>query len=116
MGGISSNIWFGFFLGFTSTIGIILGLNLDIRHITFAAGNFALGLYGHSFNLSWQSILMSIFGIGLIGFINFIVSFSLSISLALRSRGIKFKALWQILLAIKKQFLLEPKSFFLPPR
>jgi site-specific recombinase len=116
MGGISSNIWFGFFLGFTSTIGIILGLNLDIRHITFAAGNFALGLYGHSFNLSWQSILMSIFGIGLIGFVNFIVSFSLSISLALRSRGIKFKALWQILLAIKKQFLLEPKSFFLPPR
>ncbi|MCG9880683.1 MAG: site-specific recombinase [Bacteroidia bacterium] len=116
MGGISSNIWFGFFLGFTSTIGIIIGLNLDIRHITFAAGNFALGLYGHSFNLSWQSILMSIFGIGLIGFVNFIVSFSLSISLALRSRGIKFKALWQILLAIKKQFLLEPKSFFLPPR
>jgi len=116
MGGITSNIWFGFFLGFTGTIGIILGLNLDIRHITFAAGNFALGLYGHSFNLSWQTILMSIFGIGLIGFVNFIVSFSLSISLALRSRGIKFKALWQILLAIKKQFLLEPKSFFLPPR
>lgn len=116
MGGISSNVWFGFFLGFTSTIGIILGLNLDIRHITFAAGNLALGLYGHSFNLSWQVIAMSVFGIGLIGFVNFIVSFSLSLSLALRSRGVKLKALAQILIAIKNQFLQNPKSFFVPPR
>jgi site-specific recombinase len=116
MGGISSNVWFGFFLGFTSTIGIILGLNLDIRHITFAAGNLALGLYGHSFNLSWQVIAMSVFGIGLIGFVNFIVSFTLSLGVALRSRGVKLKALAQILIAIKNQFLQNPKSFFVPPR
>lgn len=116
MGGISSNVWFGFFLGFTSTIGIILGLNLDIRHITFAAGNLALGLYGHSFNISWQVIAMSVFGIGLIGFVNFTVSFTLSLGVALRSRGVKLKALAQILIAIKNQFLQNPKSFFVPPR
>lgn len=48
--GVISNFWFGTFLGSTAIIGIFLGLNLDIRHFTFASGNFALGLYGNHFN------------------------------------------------------------------
>ena len=41
-----------FSLGATAPIGTFLGLDLDIRHITFAAGNFALGLYGKDFNVT----------------------------------------------------------------
>ncbi|HLV50354.1 MAG TPA: hypothetical protein VKY44_00190, partial [Flavobacterium sp.] len=41
--GIISNFWFGVFMGSTYPIGIFLGLNLDIRHITFVSGNIALG-------------------------------------------------------------------------
>jgi site-specific recombinase len=41
--GIVSNFWFGVFLGATAPVGLFFGLDLDIRHITFAAGNFALG-------------------------------------------------------------------------
>ncbi|UYW00873.1 site-specific recombinase [Flavobacterium agricola] len=48
--GIVSNAWFGVFLGCTGTIGVFLGINIDIRHITFASGNFALGLYGKGFD------------------------------------------------------------------
>jgi site-specific recombinase len=40
MGSISSNFWFGVFMGSVGVVGIILGLNLDIRHIAFAAGEF----------------------------------------------------------------------------
>ncbi|MDZ4668927.1 MAG: recombinase [bacterium] len=114
--GIASNLWFGIFLGFIHPVGEILGLNLDIRHITFAAGNFALGLYGQGFSLSLETILMSILGIGVIGFVNFMVSFTLSLLVALRSRGIPLNALWKILIAIKNRFISRPASFFFPPR
>ncbi|MBA3900831.1 MAG: recombinase [Bacteroidetes bacterium] len=115
MGGITSNLWFGILMGCTGTVGVILGLDLDIRHITFAAGNFGLGLYGLNFQITWQVVLISIFGIGLIGFTNFIVSFTLSLLLALRSRGVAFGAIFSIIGNVKKYFLLHPYSFFFPP-
>lgn len=86
----------------------MFGLDLNIRHITFAAGNFALGLYGYDFH--------SILGIGFIGFVNFIVSFVLSLILALRSRGVKFIELRGVVLAVKYSFVNNPTSFFYPPK
>ncbi len=114
--GILSNFWFGVFMGSTSSIGIFLGLNLDIRHITFASGNLALGLYGGHFDLPASIIVWGIFGIGVIGFVNFIVSFSLSLSLALRSRNISFLELKSIAASIWKHFKQYPMSFFYPTR
>ncbi len=113
-GGIVSNFWFGVFMGSVSTVGIILGLDLDIRHITFAAGNFGIALYGMNFVMSTYDVVMSIIGIGLIGFTNFIVSFTLSMMLALRSRGIPFSALRAILKTVLYYFLKNPASFFFP--
>jgi site-specific recombinase len=57
---------------------------------------------------------MSVLGIGIIGFTNFIVSFTLSLMLALRSRGIPFSALTSILNAVFKYFFKHPASFFFP--
>ena len=49
--GIISNFWFGVFMGSTFSIVSFLGLDLDIRHITFVSGNIAMGLYGTHFYL-----------------------------------------------------------------
>lgn len=114
--GIISNFWFGVFMGSTSSIGIFLGLNLDIRHITFASGNLALGMYGGHFDIPVSMIIWGIFGIGIIGFVNFIVSFSLSLSLALRSRNIAFMELRAISSSIWKHFKKHPLSFFFPTK
>jgi site-specific recombinase len=102
-------------MGSVGIVGIILGLNLDIRHITFAAGNFAIGLYGYGFNLSAYDIFHSLLGITIIGFVNFSVSFGLSLFLALRSRGIKLSELKNVLRSIKNSFLRYPLSYFYPP-
>ena len=91
--GIVSNVWFGIFMGSTASIGLFLGLNLDIRHITFASGNLALGLFGHGMELSTDIWVWCILGIGIIGFFNFMVSFSLSLMLAFRSRNLSSKEL-----------------------
>ena len=112
--GIVSNFWFGVFMGSTASIGIFLGLNLDIRHITFASGNLALGLYGANYNVSGGMLFWGIFGIGVIGLINFLVSFSLSMGLAFRSRNIPFSEVRPIISSIWTHFKRKPSTFFFP--
>lgn len=112
--GVVSNMWFGVFMGSTAVVGTFLGLNLDIRHITFASGNFALGLFGADFNVTLNIILWSLFGIFIIGLVNFTVSFSLSLLIALRSREIPLTELRDIMQAIWKHFRERPLSFFIP--
>jgi len=114
-GGIISNLWFGIFMGSLGTVGIIIGLPLDIRHITFAAGNLALGLVGSDWQISTYAVLASILGIGLIGFINFIVSFTLSLGLAMRSRGIHYRELLPIGRAVWVHYRQDPWMYYLPP-
>lgn len=112
--GVASNFWFGVFMGSTASIGIFLGLNLDIRHITFVSGNLAIGLFGENFHTGWYPILMGIIGIGVIGFFNFIVSFSLSLWLALRSRDIPLSELKYLFHSVWLYFRYKPLSFFFP--
>lgn len=112
--GVASNFWFGVFMGSTASIGIFLGLNLDIRHITFVSGNLAIGLFGEDFHSGWYPILMGIIGIGVIGFFNFIVSFALSLWLALRSRDIPISELRYLFQSVWLYFKDKPLAFFFP--
>ena len=114
--GVISNIWFGIFMGMTGSIGIFLGLNIDIRHITFASGNLALGIYGSDWRAPTDMIIWGVVGIGVIGFVNFIVSFTLSLVLAFRARKMKFYELILVGKAIWALFLLSPLQFFFPPK
>ena len=112
--GIISNFWFGIFLGVIAPLGIFLGLDLDIRHITFSAGNFALALYGKGFDIDTYTFVISLVTIFLIGAFNFIVSFGLSMLLAFRSRKVNFGELTIIYKSILKYFIKNPLRFFIP--
>jgi site-specific recombinase len=114
--GIASNFWFGVFLGATAPIGLFLGLDLDIRHITFAAGNFALGLYGKDFVVSSYTFWISFITVFIIGFFNFIVSFGLSMLLAFRSRKVEMSEASEIFGEIFRYFIRNPFRFFFPLR
>lgn len=113
--GIVSNFWFGVFMGSTHSIGIFLGLNLDIRHITFVSGNIALGAYGADFQLPAITWFWCFMGIFFVGFMNFIVSFGLSLSLALRSRDIPLIEIFSLQKSVWKHFKKRPLHFFFPP-
>ena len=112
--GLISNFWFGIFLGSTSSVGKFLGLALDIRHITFASGNLALALYGAKFHVEQSMMIWGIIGVFMIGIVNFLVSFGLSLGLAFRSRNIPLTELRPILTSIKQHFYRKPMSFFFP--
>lgn len=114
--GVASNFWFGVFMGSTYPIGAFLGLDLDIRHITFVSGNIALGAYGAGFALTPMTWFWCVLGLFLVGFMNFIVSFSLSLGLAFRSRDIssdEFKDLMKSVWVYQKNHKWE---FFFPPK
>lgn len=112
--GIASNFWFGIFMGSTASIGYFLGLDLDIRHITFASGNMALGLYGMDWQASIELVLMVTLGIGLIGFINFGISFTLSVIVAMRSVDLPLLELRFLFSSVLEYFLVHPFRFMFP--
>lgn len=114
--GIISNFWFGVFLGVTGPVGLFFGLDLDIRHITFASGNFALGLYGADFSVTAMTFWISFVTVFIIGFFNFAVSFGLSMVLAFRSRKVNFGEVKEIYREIFRYFMKNPLRFFLPIR
>ena len=82
-GVIAENILLGFFLGMSTYLGEIIDLPIDIRHVTFSAGNFALAAYGLDFNLGLSTWIYCTIGVLGIGFINFTVSFSLAFYICL---------------------------------
>lgn len=114
--GIVSNFWFGVFLGVTAPIGTFLGFDLDIRHITFAAGNFALGLYGKDFSVDASTFWICFITVFIIGFFNFLVSFGLSMVLAFRSRKVNSEDVGKIIREIFRYFMKHPLRFFFPIR
>lgn len=116
LGGIMGNFYFGILLGTMGTIGFMLGLPLDIRHITFAAANFAIAIVGLGGNISGHVIVVSILGVLGIGMMNLIVSFSLALFVALRSRQIQSVRRGKILKGLWLRFLKTPADFIRPPK
>lgn len=115
LGAIMGNFIFGCFLGSTATIGYMLGLPLDIRHIAFASANLVHGLFFLSpLDLTWQLALYSFLGVLLIGFVNLMVSFSLSLMIALRSKEVHFSQWKDLGDLIIKHLITQPKDFIMP--
>lgn len=116
LGGLMGNLFFGILLGSIGTLGFMLGLPIDIRHITFAAANFALSLFSLDNDMTWQTAVISTVGVLSIGVVNLLVSFSLALFVALRSRQVRFRQWPELLKALLMRFLTAPLEFFVPPK
>ena len=116
LGNLAGNFFFGIFLGSMGTVGIILGLPLDIRHITFASANFGMAFVSIGDQLSQYEIGITILGIICIGLMNFLVSFSLAIFVATKSRGVSFTQRNELFKILLERFALKPWQFFFPPK
>ncbi|MEB3767593.1 site-specific recombinase [Acinetobacter sp. MD2] len=115
LGALAGNFLFGIMLGSMGTIGFILGLPLDIRHIAFASANLIQGL------MTIQSpdiglILISTLGVLLIGLTNLFVSFTLTIIVALRARRVRFEQWKPLAKLVLTHFFTRPSDFFWPPK
>ncbi|MCF2444599.1 site-specific recombinase [Dyadobacter sp. CY345] len=113
-GALAGNFALGVFLGSTSAIGFTFGLPLDIRHITFASGNFGIAFAGLNSQISTDLWINSVIGITCIGIMNVVVSFGLSIAFALKSRNAKFSEVKSLLGNLSWQFFHHGSAFFFP--
>lgn len=116
LGAIMGNFIFGIFLGSTATIGFIFGLPIDIRHIAFASANLAHGLFNVGADqMSASLVIISVLGVALIGLVNLMVSFTLALIVALRSKDVQFLE-WGRLVKLLSAHLFSHPSDFLWPR
>ncbi|MCB5186659.1 site-specific recombinase [Methylobacillus caricis] len=116
LGALAGNFYFGCLLGGMSGLGVLLGAPIDIRHIAFVSAFTGYSFMALDFMFSWQVLVTAILGIWLIGTANLVVSFSLALYVAMKSRKVSF-AQWRLLLrTLLKRFIQQPGLFLLPPR
>jgi len=115
LGAFVGNISLGFFLGMAGFIGTIFGIYFDIRHITISAANTAIGFFGLDHQVSAKELWYTVFGVFLIGFLNFAVSFSLAFFVAVKSRGIHLRDYPEFLGIMWRYIKKYPRDFFKAP-
>ncbi len=116
LGAMAGNFFLGLLLGSAATVGFIFGLPIDIRHITFSSASFGIAIASVGNDVTRSQIVWTSLGIFGIGFMNFIVSFSLALFVAMRSRKVTFKQSAKLVELVGKYFLKHPSEFFFPPK
>ena len=114
LGVLAGNVFLGFALGSAGTVGEILGLPFDIRHIAFSSAHFGLAMEGLEWSVPVWTVLTLTLGIMLIGLVNFLVSFGLSLALAMESRRVTFGETRALLRGLLTHLLRRPLDFFVP--
>jgi site-specific recombinase len=115
--GLGGNVSIGVLLALPPVVGAFFGLPLDVRHVTLSFGQLCLAGYA----LGPEAVLRADFlaalgGIGLTLAINFGVSFSLALAVALRARDVPRADALRLVRRVGVRFLREPRSFLFPPR
>jgi site-specific recombinase len=115
--GVGGNVSIAVLLALPPLVGAFFGLPLDVRHVTLSFGQLCLAGYA----LGPEAVLRPDFlaalgGIGLTLAINFGVSFSLALAVALRARDVPLADALRLVRRVGVRFLREPRAFLLPPR
>jgi site-specific recombinase len=116
LGAVMGNLFLGFALGLTPILGQITGLPLDVRHVTIAGGGSAIAFAKIWDKLSALDVAVTLFGVFCVGLLNFLVSFSLSLTLAVSSRRVDFKESQALIGIVVERFKKNPMQFLIPPK
>jgi site-specific recombinase len=116
LGALAGNFYFGCMLGGMSALGVLLGLPIDIRHITFSSAFVGFASVSLDFMLSWQAAAYAALGLVLIGLINLAVSFGLALYVAMKSRKVHFNQWHTLVVSLAKRLNEHPAEFIMPPK
>jgi len=114
-GAILGNLFFGMYLGLVGALGVLTGLPVDIRHVAFSSANVGTALVG----LGWQEVRAvlpwAVAGVVGIAVVNLLVSFTLALYVAVKSRQLGFAQLWQLAGVLLARLARSPLQFFRSP-
>jgi site-specific recombinase len=112
--GIAGNIALGFLLAMLPFLGRIMGLPLDVRHVTLSSAQLAIAVYSGLDHHSASAIAWAVSGIIGTGLLNFGVSFWLALSVATRAQQIRRSVKRAVFRQLIHLFRTQTLSFFLP--
>lgn len=110
------NVSLGFMLALAPVLGVIFGLPLDVRHITFSSATYGAALASVDFQVTVGFAVWIAASVFLFGIFNLAVSFTLSLILAVKSRRIRFNQTPQLLKLLGRRFRDRPFDFLIPLR
>jgi site-specific recombinase len=114
LGALAGNFSLGVMLALVGTIGFLTGLPIDVRHVTLSSANFGLALASLDFVVDTATVTTTLLGIGLVGFVNLSVSFSLALWVAMRARGVALSQTPMLIGILLHRFARAPRQFFWP--
>jgi site-specific recombinase len=115
--GIGGSVSLGFLLGLTPVMGKFFGLPLDVRHITLSTGSLTLSMSSlGAGGVTTGAFVAAACGIACMGILNFGVSFTLALIVALRARDVPRGERRTLPLAVLRRFVRKPLEFFYPPK
>lgn len=115
--GFGGSVSLGVLLAFVPVFGKFFGLPLDVRHITLSTGSLTLSTASAGVEgLGTGPFVYACLGIVVIGILNFGVSFTLALIVALRARDVPRGERAALPGAVFRRFLRRPFEFFYPPK
>jgi site-specific recombinase len=115
--GLAGNISLGMMLGLVPALAAIVGLPIEVRHVTLSTGQLGAAIGAIGWPVVGQAALWwCVAGIAVTGVLNVGVSFGLAFIVALRSRGLKVTDRDRISSAVFRRLRTQPLSFVLPPK
>jgi site-specific recombinase len=114
-GAILGNLFFGMYLGLMSEMGKLTGLPVDIRHVAFSSANLGTALATLDISKFTELFIWSFIGVFGIALVNLLVSFSLALYVAMKSKNLGLSGVMELGKLLLQRFLKHPFSFFAPP-
>jgi len=114
-GAILGNLFFGMYLGVVGVLGKLTGLPVDIRHVAFGSANVGTSAMLLDSASLFTLLPWAVAGVIGIALINLIVSFTLALYVAMKSRGLGMRDVLQLASLLLKRFVQAPLGFFTPP-
>jgi site-specific recombinase len=115
--GLGGNIGFGMLLGFMPMLFQLVGIPLEVRHVTFVMGQLVYaGLQQGAASIVSANFLWALATVLMVGLVNFSVSFALALVVALRARGLGLKEQLNLGKAVLVRLRKAPSTFFVAPR
>ncbi|MBK7857886.1 MAG: gliding motility protein [Archangiaceae bacterium] len=114
--GIGGNVALGLQMGLLPTFGVFFGVPLVLPHVAVSTGQLAFaGAARGAHGVLQADFAWALAGVGLVGVMNFGVSFALALWVALRAREAGTLATVRLVRAVGRLFLARPADFFRPP-
>jgi site-specific recombinase len=87
--GVATNVSLGFLFGFVPLLGTLTGMNLESQHVTISTATTAFAVSANGAGYTEPELLWAGIGLGLVGAMNFVVSFFLALVVAVRAQNVR---------------------------